>query len=401
MKTIVEINGINYGSTGKIALNIAKEARKHNYKVFTVCRKSKQGLKFKYPDQIFVGLWIDRVISERLAYLSGLNGGFNYINTILFLHKLNKIKPDLIHIHNLCDNYVNNRLLFAYLRRKNIPVVWTLHDSWAFTGRCGVLSCDGWKTGCKKCKDINAFPPAKVDITKYTWRLKKESFTSLNNLTLVSPSIYLKNLVKESYFKDQFPVKVINNGIDLSIFKPNDSDFRVKYAIQDKFIILGVSFGWSESKGLFEFIELSKKLSDHFKIVLVGTNEEVDHILPNNIISIHKTFDQKELAQIYSSADLFVNPTKNDNFPTVNIEALACGTPVLTYDTGGSKEIIDHTCGQYVPVNDVEALINEIKKIDKEKPYSRENCLSRALNFDMNDKFKEYVDLFNKILRQQ
>lgn len=398
MKTIVEINGINYGSTGKIALNIAKEARKRGYEVFTFCRKSKQGLKFKYPNQIYIGFWIDRVISERLAYYTGLNGGFNYINTLLFLHKLNKIKPDLVHIHNLCDNYINNRLFFTYLKFKNIPVVWTLHDSWAFTGRCGVLSCDGWKTGCNKCQDIQAFPPAKIDITKYTWKIKKEAFTSLNNMVLVSPSFFLKDLIQESFFKKKYPINVINNGIDFSIFKPCNGDFRSKYSLQDKFVILGVSFGWSESKGLFEFIELSKKLGDSFQIILVGTNETTDLILPKNIISIHKTYDQLELAQIYSSSDLFVNPTKNDNFPTVNIESLACGTPVLTYDTGGSKEIIDETCGSFVPTNDIDGLVKEIIRIAKEKPYTKENCLRRASKFNMNDKFNEYVELFNSIL---
>ena len=155
MKTIVEVNGINYGSTGRIMLNIAKLAHTKDYKVYTFCRKSRAGLKYKYEDQLYIGTWLDRVISERVAYVLGLNGYFNVINTFLFINKLKQIKPDLIHIHSLCDNYLNIRMLFNYLKKENIPVIWTLHDNWAFTGRCAQFRCEKWKEGCGNCPHLD------------------------------------------------------------------------------------------------------------------------------------------------------------------------------------------------------------------------------------------------------
>ena len=228
---------------------------------------------------------------------------------------------------------------------------------------------------------------------------KKELFSGLD-LTIITPSEWLAGLVKESFLKD-YPVKVIHNGIDLSIFKPTESDFRAKYNCEDKFILLGVAFGWGKRKGLDVFIELSKRLDERFQIVLVGTDENVDKQLPNNIISIHRTQNQKELAEIYTAADLFVNPTREENFPTVNIEALACGTPILTFKTGGSPEILDETCGCVVGKDDVEGLHGEINRIYTEKSFSKEACLARAAKFDMNDKFEEYVDLYNDILENK
>ena len=214
-------------------------------------------------------------------------------------------------------------------------------------------------------------------------------------MTIVTPSQWLAGLVKESYLKD-YPVRVINNGIDVDVFKPSDSNFRVQHNIPtNKFILLGISFGWGKRKGLDVFVELANRLaSNKYQIVLVGTDEKVDKLLPPNIISIHTTQNQKELAEIYTAADLFVNPTREENYPTVNMEALACGTPVLTFKTGGSPEIIDETCGSVVPCDDIDALESEIRRICETNPYSTEDCLKRAESFDMNLRFKEYVKLY-------
>lgn len=399
MKTIVEINGINYSSTGRIMNNIAKTAREKGYKVYTCCRKSIAGMKFDYEDQLFVGTWLDRIISERLAYVFGLNGSFNIINTALFLNKLNKIKPDLIHLHNLCDNYINVSMLFNYINRHSIPVVWTLHDAWAYTGRCNGYACDKWKEGCGNCPRLKDYPPTLfIDNSSNTYTKRKELYTNVKNLTIVTPSIWLKDLAKYSFFANK-TIEVINNGINLDIFKPTKSDFRKKHNIENFYMVLGLAYDWKDSrKGLKDFVELANLLPSNYRIVLVGTNDEIDKNLPNNIISIHKTHNQEELAEIYSSADVFVSPTKADNFPTVNIEALACGTPVITYDAGGSKESLNEKCGMSIPINDIDELQKHIIHTCKDRPYKKEDCIRQSKNYDMYDKFNEYVDLYNKIL---
>ena len=399
MKTIVEINGINYSSTGHIMNNIAKTARQQGYKVYTSCRKSRTTTKFHYQDQLFVGTWLDRVISERLSYITGLNGSFNIVNTFLYLNKLKNIKPDLIHIHNLCDNFINVKMLFNYINKHNIPAIWTLHDAWAYTGRCNGYSCDKWKQGCGNCPDLKAYPPSLfIDNSASTYKKRKKLYTSIKNLTLVSPSKWLANLAKFSFFKDK-EVLVINNGIDLNIFKPIDSNFKKDNKIEDKYLVLGVSNSWhGDRKGLNDFIYLSKTLPTNYQIVLVGTDNEIDTLLPSNIISIHKTYNQEELAKIYTAADVFVSPAKADNFPTVNIESLACGTPVLTYDVGGSKESLTNKCGNYIEINNIEKLQKEIMRICENKPYKNQDCISQSKNYDMYDKFNEYVQLYKKIL---
>lgn len=207
----------------------------------------------------------------------------------------------------------------------------------------------------------------------------------------------MEDLVKQSFLKD-YPVRVIHNGIDLDVFKPTYGDFRKRYGIPvSKHILLGVAFGWDRRKGLDVFVELSRRLDpQQFQIVLVGTNERVDTQLPENIISIHRTHDQKELAEIYTAADVFVNPTREENYPTVNMESIACGTPVLTFRTGGSPECLDDTCGCVVDCDDVDALEWEIYQICEQKNYTIVDCVKKAQNFDMYQQYKEYIYLYER-----
>ena len=205
MKTILEINSNNYASTGNAMLNIAKQARKKGYKVYTCCRKSRAGMKFEYEDQIYIGTWLDRVISERLSYVLGLNGYFNIINTLLFINKIKRIKPDLIHLHSLCDNYLNISLFFRFLKKSQIPVVWTLHDIWPFTGRCAKSLCDKWKSGCGNCPHLDFGPPSLFfDNSAYVWKKRERLYNSLDTITFVTPSKWLAELSKQSLLKDHY-----------------------------------------------------------------------------------------------------------------------------------------------------------------------------------------------------
>lgn len=397
---IAEINMISYGSTGKIMLQIAKCARESGHLVQTY---STNTFNIKYKKRMlaeeghfYYGTYFENGIHYALGSSLGRNGEFSVFGTLQLINSLKKFKPDIIHLHNLHGFCICLPMLFNYIKKHNIKVIWTFHDCWAFTGQCPyfeVVQCEKWKTGCYECPQLDIYPKSRIDNSKYMYGKKKEWFTGIKDLTVVTPSKWLSDLVKQSFFKE-YPVKVINNGIDLSIFKPAKSNFREKYNCQDKYILLGVSFGWGKRKGLDVFIELSKRLSDKFKIVLVGTDENVDKQLPENIISIHQTQNQKELAEIYSAADLFVNPTREENYPTVNMESIACGTPVVTFNTGGSSEILDESCGSVVKYNDIDALEKEILRIYENNPFSLASCLKRAESFCMNSKFKEYVDLY-------
>ena len=212
-------------------------------------------------------------------------------------------------------------------------------------------------------------------------------------MTIITPSQWLADLVQQSFLQD-CTVRVIHNGIDLSVFTPTENGFREKYGLQDKHIVLGVSFGWSTKKGLDVFVALADRLGEGYQVVLVGTNDQIDAELPKNILSIHCTQNQKELAEIYTAADVFVNPTREDTFPTVNMEAIACGTPVITFRTGGCPEIVNERCGAVVDTDDVDALQAEIIRACEEGVYPQENCLNRAIAFNAEISFHKYIQLY-------
>ncbi|MBR4913908.1 MAG: glycosyltransferase [Clostridiales bacterium] len=390
---ILEINTVNFGSTGHIMLRIADLARSEGHEA--VCSFYARRNKPADADTIYIGNKISHNLHKKFSKYTGYNGRLSLISTWNFLRKVKKYNPDIIHIHNLHDRFINVPMLFKFIKKNNIKVIWTLHDCWSFTGQCvhfTIAGCDKWKTGCHDCPQIHVYPASNVDRTKKMWELKKQWFTGVKDMTIVTPSVWLSNLVKESYLKD-YPVKVINNGIDLGVFKPTDSDFRAKNDLDGKFIILGAASIWEKRKGIDVFIELAERLDDRFKIVLVGTNDEDDKILPDNIISIHRTSNQKELAEIYSSADLFFNPTREENYPTVNMESIACGTPVMTFKTGGSPEIIDDKTGVVVEDN-IDAIEQKIISIYETRPFKPEDLAERAKGFSADDKFAQYLRLF-------
>lgn len=396
---VIEINAGNIGSTGNIMLGIADIAKTAGHEVLVCCPDARGNRKKMVKNQLFIGDRLSRNLHLKCAELTGLNGYFSQLATKKFLKAVDEYKPDIIHLHNLHNCYINLPMLFNYVKKYNIPVVWTLHDCWAFTGQCPhftMVKCDKWKYGCYDCPQYRQYPESYVDRTKTMWKLKKKWFTGVQNMIIITPSHWLAGLVKESFLKE-YPVKVIHNGIDLDVFQPTPSDFKQRYHCEQKYIVLGVAFGWGKRKGLDVFVDLAKRLdAEKYQIVLVGTDKKIDKSLPENIISIHCTQNQKELAEIYTAADVFANPTREENYPTVNMEALACGTPVITFNTGGSPEILDETCGMVVDCDDVDALESGIIKICETKPFSQEACLKKSKEFDMKDKFDEYIKLYEE-----
>lgn len=391
---IVQINATcGAGSTGKICVLISKllNAQKIQNSILYSIKQSDCSNGIKVGSDIYIK------IQALLSRILGRYGFVSYWATKKIIFLLNRLKPDIVHLHNLHSHNCNIAKLLEYLREKQIKVIWTFHDCWAFTAYCqyyDMSKCDKWKTGCHECPQRKTYSWF-ADRSKCLFRKKKEATRDLN-LTIITPSQWLANEVKQSFLK-AYPVKVINNGIDLFVFKPIESDFRHRYELVGKKIVLGVAFDWGPRKGLDVFVELSKRLPENYRIVLVGTNDLIDSQLPENIISIHRTQNQTELAEIYTAADVFANPTREENYPTVNMESLACGTPVVTFCTGGSPEILDETCGSVVPCDDVDAMEMEIRRVCEENPYSREKCLNRAQGFDMNKCFKEYVELYKVV----
>lgn len=394
---VVQLNATcGIGSTGKICIGINKllnDEKIENYILYTAGHSDcKQGIKYANTPYIKLQALKSRIFA---------NYGFNSMHsTRTLIKELERIKPDIVHIHNIHGHDCKLQMLFSYLRKTEIKIIWTFHDCWAFTAYCpyfDYVNCKKWKTGCGKCPQYRKFSFF-ADRSKKIFEKKKALFLN-QNITVVTPSKWLADLTKQSFFKD-YPINVINNGIDLSVFKPRQSDFRKKYDCENKFIILGVAFDWGERKGLDAFSELAKSLDDRFRIVLVGVGEKNKGQLPDNVITISRTQNQIELAEIYTAADLFVNPTREENYPTVNMESIACGTPVLTFDTGGSSEMLSGACGISLPRNDINGLEKEIRRIEAERPFKELECLKQAENFDMTVRFKEYVQLYKRVAKE-
>lgn len=393
---IVQINSTcGSGSTGKICIAVSKLLSANdieNYILYSI-GKSDYPLGIKYMSS-----WE----TKWQALLSRIFGNYGFqsrIATKRLIAELERIDPDIVHLHNLHGHNCHLEMLLDYLREHHIKTFWTFHDCWTFTAYCPHFTMDGcykWKDGCHDCPQYRNYSFF-FDRSKELYEKKKKSIVGLD-LTVITPSWWLANLVKQSFFKN-YPVKVLNNGIDLEIFKPTQSDFRKKYGIPgDKYIVLGVAFGWGVRKGLDAFVELSKRLDkEKYQIVLVGTNEKVDKSLPDNIISVHRTQNQKELAEIYTAADVFANPTREEVFGLVNVEALACGTPGVTFDTGGSPECYDETCGSVVHCDDIDAMEKEIIRICNQRPYSADACTEHAKNFDIHKKYNEYIELYGEM----
>ena len=397
---IAEINMLHYGSTGKIMLQIAQCARDsgHEVKTFSVKTFSFQGVEL-HPDILghnYVGSYLTRGIHTVVGILTGTNGFFSIAATRKLLRELDAFSPEVIHLHNLHQFCINFPIFFRYIKKKQIRIIWTLHDCWAFTGHCAhfdYIGCEKWKSSCSKCPQYKSYPKSYVDNSKWMYRMKKQWFTGIENMTLVTPSDWLADMVKQSFLA-KYPVKVIKNGIDIGVFQPHVSDFRKRYHCEDKKLLLGVAFGWGQRKGIDVFCELATRLDESYQIVLVGIDEATKPQLPDNIIAISRTDSQRELAEIYTAADLLVNPTREEVLGLVNVEALACGTPVITFRSGGSPECVDETCGVVVERDDIDAMQAQIIRICEERPFLPEDCIRRARLFDKNMKFKEYVKLY-------
>ena len=406
---ILQINVVvNSGSTGRIAEgigNIVLSNDSESYIAYGRMANKSDSQLIRIGNDFGVKLhgMLTRVFDNHSLGLSSKKA------TNEFIKEIEEINPDIIHFHNLHGYYINIKVLFNYLSQKNIPIVWTLHDCWSFTGHCAhfdYVGCYKWKIQCYSCPQKKSYPSSLlIDNSKKNYTKKKELFNSIKNMTIVPVSYWLGDLVKDS-FLNRFPIKVIQNGIDINAFNIKEfDDIQSKYNLKDRFIILGVASTWDVRKGLSDFIKLSQQLKEDEIIVLVGLSKEQIELLPKNIIGIQRTESIDELAKLYSMADVFINPTYEDTFPTTNLESLACGTPIVTYKTGGSVESVDETVGWIVEQGDIDSILKIISNLKSEpisiKEERKINCREKAERLYNKDiKFQEYFDLYNKLLEK-
>lgn len=399
MKKLLQIDScLNMLSTGRIAESIGKLAIERGWECFMV-----HGARYARPGSCMQTIQAVSKMGEYAHFAESLlfdnHGLASRCETKSVIEQIKQIKPDVIQMHCIHGYYLNYKLLFEYLNTTDIPVVWTFHDCWAFTGHCAhfvTARCDKWKTGCYECPLKGKYPKSLVDRSSRNYELKKSLFTANKNLHIVSVSEWLANLARESYLKDK-DIRVIHNGVDVNDFSPK------KVTNNERIRVLGVSGVWNEEKGLYDFFRLRDLLGkDKYEIVLIGLRKEQFKELPDGIVGIERTNSVTELAEYYSSADVFVNPTYADSFPTVNMEALACGTPVITYRTGGSPEIVDDKTGWVIKQGDVEALAKTIRDVGEIRKEEREtqcnNCRKRATTYFDKDKcFEKYLDLYESL----
>ena len=332
------------GSTGRICIDLAAEFEKNGDNV-KIAYGRDDVLKQYKKYAVRIGSDLDVRLHGIYTRLTDRHGFASKNATKKFLKWADEYNPDLLWLHNIHGYYINIEMLFEWIKsRPNMQVKWTLHDCWAFTGHCSyfaMVKCEQWKTHCSYCVQKSRYPKSfVVDNCRQNFERKRAAFCGVKNMTLITPSKWLADLVKESFLKE-YPIEVVYNEIDRNVFKPTPSDFREKYGLTDKKVVLGVASVWDERKGLQDFFKLREKLDESYAIVIVGLSKKQLKDLPKNIIGISRTNNAKELAEIYTAADVFVNPTYEDNYPTVNLEAQACGTMVITYDTGGSPESVN------------------------------------------------------------
>lgn len=362
------INSV-YGkrSTGKIIADKCHELQNMGH--ICMVAYGREAIDDPAVQMVSIGKRKDYLVHAALSRVFDLHGLCSKRATERLIHKIEDFTPDVIWLHNIHGYYINYEILFDWIKKNpSIKVYWTLHDCWSFTGHCAYFTmakCDRWKSGCHNCPQLKSYPKCYgFDRSKKNYLQKKSAFTGVNDMTLITPSVWLAELTRRSFLAE-YPVKVINNTVNEEVFRPVESNFRVDHGIENKYIVLGVAVGWEVTKGLQDMLALREKLDDSYVMVLVGVTKKQIKNLPKGIIGISRTENQQQLAEIYSVADVFINPTHQDNYPTVNLEARACGATVVTYNIGGSPESADSE--NVVDENDIDGLVRRVTQICEHK----------------------------------
>ena len=392
---LIDVN-CKRSSTGKIVYDLYQELNKNNIEASIAYGR---GPKINEKNIYKFGLDLETILHMIMTRITGLTGIYSVISTMRLIRYIKKFKPDVVHIHELHAYFVNLKPLINHLKKNNIKVIHTFHCEFMYTGKCGyAYDCEKFKTQCFKCPRLKEYPKSLfLDFTKHMYKQKKKLYIGFDNLTIVTPSKWLLDRVKSSFLKDK-KMLVINNGIDVNVFKPYETkDLRNKHNLKDEFIVLAVAPNlMSNIKGGFEVLKLADNLKEeNIKIMMIGVEEPENINLPN-VIALARTNDQVELAMYYSLADVYVILSERENFPTTCIEALASGTPVIGYDTGGTKETVPMGYGEFVPYKDISKVKELIIKHKNEKIFKEKTECAKMgkLLYSKENMFKGYFKLY-------
>ncbi len=407
MPTLLQINSaVNFSSTGKIVEQLGVAARKDGWQTY-VAHGARYVKQSELKDLHIESPWEERIhgIKSKLFDAHGLGSTYS---TRRLIEEIKKIKPDVIHLHNIHGYYINYPILFNYLGNADIPVMWTFHDCWPITGHCAyfdLANCEKWKTECHDCELRGQYPVAWIDRCAANYAKKKYYFNLPKKMIIVPVSRWEEDVIKESFLKG-FRTQVIYSGIDTEVFKPTVSHLREELGLKNQFVILGVASGWGKEGRLNGFLELRKRLSSAYTIILVGLTKEQIGSMPEGIMGVERTNNVQELAAYYTMADIFINPTMQDSFGLTSVEALSCGTPAITYRSGGSPETVDENTGIVVERGNADGLADAVYAIEMVLKngnlaglYGKETCRSRAVeHFNKYDRYQDYIDLYNSLI---
>lgn len=394
---VLQINAVyGFKSTGVIVKDIGDMLVKNGEDAYFAYQTAKESVENGY----LIGGKLSWKLHALCARVFGRQAYASKRATKKFLKWIDKIQPDVVHFHNLHSNYIHLNILCDYLAKKNIPVVITMHDCWYFTGKCthyAPIKCDKWQDVCGHCPlNKSEQPSLFVDCTSKVLQDKTKHLLKLKNLTIVGCSEWVANEARKSKLGSA-NIQVIYNGVDTSIFTPHDSEIKKELGIEDEFVILGMADKWyaQQNREIVEKLIISQ--DEKTKIVIVGCKEEQTKYFErfSKVIPLGYVTDRNRLSDIYAAADVFVNLTRADTLPTVNIESICCGTPVITFNCCGSPELVDEDCGFVVGEGDVEQLLGRIEKI-KNTSISFD-VREKQGKFDKNECYKKYLDIYKNV----
>ena len=399
---VLQINSVcGIRSTGRICTDIADVLKSGGDECSIAY--GRESVPEKYAEIAFrIGNDTDVKLHALASRVFDTVGFHSKNSTRSLLNYIDEYSPDLIHLHNIHGYYLNVEILFEYLKKRDISIVWTLHDCWSFTGHCShysAVGCDRWKSGCYSCPQKGEYPASLLlDRSKSNYEKKRSAFCGVKNLTVVTPSEWLAAEVRTS-FLGEYKVAAIPNGIDTEIFKPTESDFRARYGLEGKKIVLGVATAWSEKKGLSKFISLAGLLGEKYKVVLVGLTEEQGANLPECVLGLTRTNSAEELAGIYSAADLCLSLSEEETMGLTVVEANACGTPSMVFNKTALPELIGEKNGIVLDSTDLRDVCEEIKRLCEDMTLSPEDCINHAKGYEKQKMYQKYIGLYKELIK--
>lgn len=403
MPKLLQINSVvNRGSTGRIVEQIGTYAIQKGWESYIAYGRSSGTSRSKL---IRVGSKCDKIIHGIHTRLFDRHGLASTESTKLLIKEVQIINPDVIHLHNIHGYYLNFRVLFNFLSSWGTPLVWTLHDCWAFTGHCTHFSdikCMKWQDYCHECPKIRNYPSSLlIDNSSNNFKLKKRLFNSIPKINIVAVSDWLASNVKNSFLNEK-DVRVIHNGIDLDEFFPIKDTTAIdhNYCLKDRRVLLALATSWTENKGLSDYLKLSAILPPEFVIVLVGISKPLSQSFSSNVIGIERIESVNELAALYSRADILLNLSYQESFGMTTIEGLACGTPAIVYNNTASPELLTKDTGLVVETGDILGVYSAVKEITNHRKESFSiNCRQLAIDrYNKNDRCQDYLNLYQCLM---